>query len=168
MAKHITPFDFNEKVFKLIGKEWMLITAGDRHKCNTMTASYGNLGILFGKPVASIYVRPERYTYEFLEKQDKFSLSFFTEDYRQKLQYCGKASGKNEDKIANCGFTTLYTQENTPYFKEARLTLICRKIYVQDLDKALLLDEKAKQAVYGTGGIHRMYVGEIVDIIYQD
>lgn len=168
MAQHIKPADFAEKTFDLIGDDWMLITAGDQQKCNTMTASYGGLGILFGKPVAHIYVRPERHTYSFLEKEDCFSLTFFNEEYRKQLQYCGKASGKNEDKIAACGFTTLFTEENTPYFKEARLTLICRKIYVQDLNKDLLLNEKAKQAVYGAGGVHRMYVGEITDIIYQD
>lgn len=168
MEKHILPADFAEKTFKLINNDWMLITAGDRTACNTMTASYGSLGILFGKPVAQIYVRPERHTYQFLESKDHFSLSFFTEEYRKQLQYCGRTSGRDEDKIAQCGFTTLFDQNSTPYFKEARLTVICRKIYAQELQKELLSDEKLRQAVYGSGGVHRMYVGEITDIIYQD
>ena len=80
MTQHIQPNDFSEKVFSLIGKDWLLITAGDDKKCNTMTASYGSLGILFGKPVAQVYVRPERYTCRFLEEQPYFSLSFFEEN----------------------------------------------------------------------------------------
>ncbi len=168
MKKHIKPADFAEKTFSLIGNEWMLITAGDQKKCNTMTASYGSFGILFGKPVAQIYVRPERFTYQFLENQSYFSLSFFCEEYRKQLQYCGRASGRDEDKIATCGFTTQFDENGVPYFEEARLNLICRKIYAQDLDEALLSDEKIKQAVYSSGGVHRMYVGEITDIFYQE
>lgn len=168
MEKHISPADFAENTFSLIGNDWMLITAGDQNACNTMTASYGGLGILFGKPVVHIYVRPERHTYQFLEEQEYFSLSFFTEDYRKQLQYCGRTSGRDEDKIAHCGFSTRYNENGTPFFREARLTLICRKIYTQDLEKERLSDEKLRQAVYGSGGIHRMYVGEITDIIYQD
>ncbi|MBQ7095459.1 MAG: flavin reductase [Clostridia bacterium] len=168
MLKHIDISDFQENAFQLIGSDWMLISAGNSDQCNTMTASYGGLGILFGKPVAQIYVRPERYTYEFLEKNDSFSLSFFSEQYRKELQYCGRTSGRNEDKIKTCGFKLLYTPEQTPYFEEARLTIICKKIYVQDLSRDLLMDDKLREGVYHSGGDHRMYVGEIVDMFYQN
>lgn len=168
MLKHIQPSDFQENAFQLIGDDWMLITAGNSAQCNTMTASYGGLGILFGKPVAHIYVRPERYTYEFLEKNEYFSLSFFTEKYRKELLYCGKVSGRNENKIKACGLNLLYSPEQAPYFEEARLTMICKKIYVQDLSRDLLMDDKLREAVYHNGGDHRMYVGEILDIFYQN
>lgn len=167
MEQHIQPAQFDEKIFQLVGKDWMLITAGTKEKLNTMTASYGSFGILFGKPCAQIYVRPERYTFEFLEKAPYFSLSFFNERYRKQLQLCGKESGRTTDKVKECSFTVETTSNQVPYFKEARLTVICRKIYCQNLDASLLNDEKIRQAVYGTGGVHRMYVGEIVDLFYQ-
>ena len=167
MEKHIKPADLAENPFSLIGNDWMLITAGNSEKSNTMTASYGSFGILFGKPVAQIYVRPERFTYQFLEEQPAFSLAFFSEEYRKQLQYCGKASGRNENKIQVCGFTPLFYQEQVPYFKEARLTVICRKIYAQDLNRSFLSDTQLRSAVYGSGGDHRMYVGEIIDLFYQ-
>ncbi|MBQ7935355.1 MAG: flavin reductase [Clostridia bacterium] len=168
MERHINPGELNENTFSLIGKDWFLITAGDKKQCNTMTASYGSFGILFGKPVAQIYVRPERYTYDFLEEQNGFSLSFFSEEYRDQLKYCGKASGKDEDKIKRCGFTTHFKEDGIPYFREARLTVICKKIYAQDLNAELLNDATVRQAVYGSGGVHRMYVGEITDLFYQE
>ncbi len=166
--KHIQPNEFNEKIFPLINNDWMLITAGDSQKCNTMTASYGSFGILFGKPVSQIYVRPERYTYSFLEEQNGYSLSFFDEEYRNILTYCGRNSGKDQDKIKHCGLTLEYTEKGIPYFAEARLTIICKKVFAQDLDKNLVLNEQLKEKVYGTGGHHKMYVGEIIDIFYQE
>lgn len=168
MMKHIDISQFNENVFKLIGKDWMLITAGNQDKCNTMTASYGSFGILFGKPVAHIYVRPERYTYEFLEKENYFTLSFFNESYRNLLQYCGKTSGRDEDKINKFNLNLQFTKENAPYFKEAKLTIICKKLFMQDLSKDFLLDSSLKKSLYDNGGEHRMYVGEITDIFYQE
>ncbi len=167
MEKHITPTELNENLISLIQNDWMLITAGNRKKCNTMTASYGGFGILFGKRVAQIYVRPERYTDEFLENEGYFSLSFFDETHRKHLQYCGKTSGRDEDKIAACGLTTQFSAEGIPYFNESRLTILCKKIYVQSLDPALILDSKITQTVYGSGGVHKMYVGEIIDVFYH-
>ncbi len=166
--QHIHPNDFNEKVFPLINNDWMLITAGNSEECNTMTASYGSFGILFGEYVSHIYVRPERYTYTFLEENDTYSLSFFNSDYKDALVYCGRNSGKDHDKIKECGLTVLVTEDGTPYFKESRLTFICKKVFAQDLDKNLLLDDHLKEKVYGTGGHHRMYVGKILDIFYNE
>ena len=90
---NIKPENFDYNIFNLIGKDWMLITAGTGQEINTMTASFGGFGVLFFKNVAHIYVRPERYTYEFIEKSDTFSLTFFDEQYKDVLRYCGKASG---------------------------------------------------------------------------
>ncbi len=161
MIKKIDPHHFDEKVFSLINNDWFLITAGDQNACNTMTASYGSLGILFGVPVAHIYVRPERHTYGFLENNQTFSLSFFAEEYRSKLQYCGRTSGRNENKIDHCNFHLCFAEDGTPYYEEARLTILCEKIYVQDLDANLLNDPVLRQKVYGSGSVHRMYIGKI-------
>jgi flavin reductase (DIM6/NTAB) family NADH-FMN oxidoreductase RutF len=162
---NINPKELNENIFKLIGDDWMLITAGNRECANTMTASFGGFGILCFKNVAHIYVRPERHTYNFLENNDTFSLSFFNDNYKDKLKYCGKVSGKNEDKIKECGFDLKFTDDETPYFKQAHITIICKKMYAQDLDKNCFCDQEAYDKTYSSGGIHKMYIGEIREII---
>ncbi len=162
---NISPKELNENIFKLIADDWMLITAGDKTKANTMTASFGGFGVLFFKNIAHIYVRPERYTYEFLEKSDTFSLSFFDKSYKDKLAYCGKTSGKIENKIEKCGFDLKFAQNETPYFEQASITIICKKIYAQDINKECFLDNEAFEKTYSSGGMHRMYIGEIIDII---
>lgn len=164
---HITPKELNENIFKLIADSWMLITAGDKSRANTMTASFGGFGVLFFKNVAHIYVRPERYTYEFLEAQDTFSLSFFTPEYKEKLALCGKVSGRDTDKIAKCGFTLNYGDGDTPYFKEAHITVLCKKLYRQDITPEGFTDSEAFSKTYSSGGMHRMYIGEITDIIIK-
>ena len=155
----------DENIFKLIADDWMLITAGNKDCANTMTASFGGFGVLFFKEVAHIYVRPERHTYDFLEKNDTFSLTFFDESFKDKLAYCGKISGKDENKIAKCGFDVHYHNDTTPYFKQARLTVICKKIYAQDIQQECFIDESAFEKTYSNGGLHRMYIGEIIDVI---
>ena len=81
--------------FTKIGKEWMLVTAGDEEKHNTMTASWGAMGIMWGKNVATVYIRPQRYTKEFIDKEERFTVSFFSEEYRQALEVCGSKSGRD-------------------------------------------------------------------------
>ena len=97
--------EINENAVKLIGKEWMLITAGNMENYNTMTASWGNIGFLWGKPVATIYVRPQRYTLEYIEREECFTLSFFPEQYRKALNICGTKSGRDTDKVKEAGLT---------------------------------------------------------------
>ncbi len=163
---NIEPKDLQENIFKMIADKWMLITAGDKKHVNTMTASFGGFGVLFFKNVAHIYVRPERYTYDFLERSNTFSLSFFDEKYRKQLSYCGKVSGRQENKIKTCGFQ-LEFNENTPYFNDAQTTIFCKKIYRQDIQEDCFIDKEAFYKTYSTGGIHRMYIGEITDIIIK-
>ena len=93
----ISELSFNP--FTLIDKEWMLITAGDAEKCNTMTASWGGLGELWKKYVSFIFIRPQRYTLEFIEKKDYYSLCFFDKEFKSALSYCGAKSGRDVDKI---------------------------------------------------------------------
>ena len=161
----ILPKEIKENIFKLIGDDWMLITAGNKENLNTMTASFGGFGIFCFKNVAHIYVRPERYTYNFLENNDYFSLSFFDNSFKEKLAYCGKVSGKNENKIKRCGFDTLFTTNETPYFKQAKLTIICKKMYAQNIDEKCFIDKSAFEKTYSSGGMHKMYIGEILEII---
>lgn len=160
----IKPTELNENIFKLIGDDWMLITAGNKEKANTMTASFGGFGILFSKNVAAIFVRPERYTYGFLEDNDTFSLSFFSEKYKQQLTYCGRNSGKDEDKFKKCGFTLSYANDKTPYIDQGRITVICKKVYRQDIEKECFTDLAPFDRTYSEGGMHRVYIGEILEI----
>lgn len=161
----ITPSQWNDNVFDRIGKDWMLITAGTKENCNTMTASYGGMGILFSKTVAHIYIRPQRHTYNFTENNDYFSLCFFNgETYRKELQYCGRTSGRDENKFEHCGFTVNEIDE-IPYIEQANLIILCKKVYATDLDKGIFYDETIKEKCYPDGDTHRMYVGEILKII---
>ena len=115
----ISPAEMGGNPFHRIGTDWMLITAGDENSANRMTASWGGLGVLWNKPVVFAFVRPTRYTYEFLEREDTFSLSFFPdESTRQALTLCGRVSGRDTDKIADAGLT-LRTDAESPFFDEA-------------------------------------------------
>ncbi len=161
---NITTKELQDNIFKLIENDWMLITAGDKQKANTMTASFGGFGVFCFKNIAIIYVRPERYTYEFLEKHKTFSLSFFEPEYKQKLTFCGRNSGKNYDKFKECGFTLEYTDNETPVISEARINIECKTMYKQDIEKDCFVDTEAFEKTYSSGGMHRMYVAEILNI----
>ena len=162
MLQKIDPKSLDENVFSLIGERWMLITAGTPERCNTMTASWGGLGVLWGKQTATCYIRPQRYTYEFMEAGEAFTLSFFGEEYRKALAFCGAKSGRDVDKIKQCGFTVAAGAGDAPYFEEADLVLVCKKAYWQDLDPSHFLDPEIEKH-YPQKDYHRMYIGEIVE-----
>jgi flavin reductase (DIM6/NTAB) family NADH-FMN oxidoreductase RutF len=150
-----------DNLFKLIADDWMLITAGDRTSFNTMTANWGTLGELWKKKVCFCFVRPTRYTYEFMEREANFTLSFFEDKYRPALDLCGTLSGRDLDKVAKAGLTPATTESGSIYFDEARLVMECRKLYTDDLDPARFLDPDI-QKLYPKKDYHRMYVGEII------
>ena len=129
MLRNIDPKQIRDNPFSLIGDKWMLITAGDAERCNTMTASWGGVGVLWQVPVATCYVRPQRYTKQFLDEQEYFTLTFFGEEYRDALKLCGTKSGRDVDKVKECGFTVKTAQGGAPYFEEAELVIVCRKRY---------------------------------------
>lgn len=162
--KTIDPEAIKDNTFRLIDKEWMLITAGKKDSFNTMTASWGGLGILWHKQVAFCFVRPTRHTYGFMEKNDYFTLSFFEEKYRKILETCGSKSGRNTDKIKETGLMPLPGVTGAVYFEQARLVLECRKIYSQDLDPQRFLDPEIHKN-YAVKDYHRMYVGEILSCL---
>lgn len=160
------PDGLSDNVFKTIGQEWMLITVGNLQRFNTMTASWGGWGILWNRKVCFCVIRPQRYTFEFMEISEAFSLSFFPANYRAALDFCGTHSGRNVDKVKACGLTPLEvmvneTTSNVVSFAEARLVLVCKKIYYQDLDPAHFIDPTIGNA-YPARDYHRMYFGEIV------
>ena len=128
---------------------------------NFMTVSWGGFGILWGKEVCFVFVRPERHTYEFCEESESFSLSFFDSERKGDLIFCGRNSGKDVDKVKACNFETKITN-GVLRFADARLTLVLRKLYAQDLEKACFIDTSLLKN-YESAGFHRMYVCEVLD-----
>ncbi len=157
----IAPAKLDESVFRLIGADWMLVTAGTKDSFNTMTASWGGLGVLWNKNVSFIFIRPQRYTFEFVERADAYTLSFFGEEHRKALQYCGAHSGRDVNKVEKTGLTPSFTDNGSVCFEEARLIIECEKIYWQDLDPAHFLDPDIEKN-YSKRDYHRMYIGEVV------
>ncbi len=161
----ISPVEIKDNVFKAVGKDWMLITAGDDKGFNTMTASWGGLGVLWNKSVAFTFIRKQRYTYEFTEDKDLFTLCFFDEDYRNALSICGSKSGRDIDKVKETGLTPVHI-DGTTYFDEARLVLVCKKQYFQDIDPKNFLNPDIEKN-YPAKDYHRMYIGEIVKVLVR-
>ena len=149
--------------FTKIGKEWMLITAGNKEKANTMTASWGGLGVLWGKNVAYIFVRDSRYTKEFIDANDTFSLTFL-EGQMPALKYLGTVSGRDEDKIAGARFNVNYS-DATPFIDEGNLVFICKKLSATRMTAEQFIDPKLSDLFYKDGDMHTMYVGEITQIL---
>jgi len=160
MFKELQPEEMTDNPFRLIGRGWMLISAGGQSDFNTMTASWGGLGVLWERKVCTIYVRPTRFTYEFLERTDRFTLSFFDEQYRKTLLFCGTHSGRDTDKMRETGLTPV-AGDGCVWYEQARLVLVCQKLYSQDILPELFRDP-AIEKLYPQKDYHRMYIGEIV------
>ena len=157
--------DLTENFFEAIGKEWMLVTSGSKEKFNTMTASWGGIGFLWNKAVAFIFIRPERYTYEFIEKNDMLTLSFLGSGNRSIYNICGSKSGRDTDKIKESGLLPLTTPDGNVTFEQARLTLECRKLYGQLLSPEHFIDKSLPDKWYGAqGNFHKVYVVEILRV----
>ncbi|MGB9683280.1 MAG: flavin reductase family protein [bacterium] len=153
--------------FTLIGEDWMLITAGDINSFNMMTASWGGLGVLWRKDVAFCFIRPTRYTYNFINRGDFFTLSFFSEEYREALNICGSYSGREVDKVKLTGLTPIEDRDhNTVFFDEARLVFICKKIYYQDINPENFIDKGIGEH-YPLKDYHRMFIGEILKALVR-
>lgn len=165
--KEIQAEDFVYSTFKTIGKDWILVTAEKDGKANTMTASWGGLGVMWGKNVAYVVIRPQRYTKEFIDGADTLSLTVFDENYRKMLSYCGSVSGRDEDKIAKSGLTVAH-ENNTPYFNEAKIALLCKKLYAQEFKPECFIDQESKEKWYPGADYHTMYIVEIEKILVQE
>lgn len=153
--------------FKKIGKEWLLITAGDEEKSNTMTASWGGAGIMWGKNVATVYIRPTRYTKEFVDSADRLTLSFLSEDYREALGICGKISGRDvEDKWEAAGLHP-YAVDGTTAVEEADMIFVCKKQYHQEMKPECFDVIENDEKWYPQKDYHTMYIVEIEKVLVR-
>lgn len=167
--KKISVSELKDNMFDAIGKEWILVTAGTPEKFNMMTASWGGTGILWGKPVAFIFIRPERYTYEFIEKGDTLTLSFLGEAHRDIHKICGSQSGRDIDKVAASGLKPYVTENGNIAYEQARLILECKKLYADFIDADNFVDKLLISRWYeeGHGGFHKMYILEIQNVLVE-
>ena len=161
--RKISPEEIPGNAIKMISKDWMLITAGDKDKFNMMTASWGGFGVLYNKPVAICFVNPARYTYQLMESGDTYTLTFYIEAYRDALKYCGSKSGRDEDKVAGSGLEPIQMDSGAMAFKQAWMVVECKKLLSQSLSPDAIADpeEKAKRAAQP---MHKMYIGEILNV----
>ena len=158
--------EFTTDILSVFDKKWALLTAGDSDRFNAMTISWGGLGTLWGKPVATVYVRTSRYTHDFMDTDEFFTVSFYPEECTQILGVLGSKSGRDMDKMKESGLTPVQAGESMS-FREAEVTLVCRKLFKQQLDVANMPEDVAK-AMYEGQAPHDMYIGEIVDIVRKD
>ena len=165
MFQKVDPKGLKLNPFSAIGDQWMLITAGTPERCNTMTASWGGVGILWGAPMATCYVRPQRYTNQFMKEGEQFTLSFFDEKYRPQLNLCGTKSGRDVDKVKECGFTVAAAAGGAPYFEQAELVLVCRKRMEMPMDPAAVPEDVKEKSYHDD--FHDIYWGEIVEVLQK-
>ncbi|HSG68380.1 MAG TPA: flavin reductase, partial [Bacteroidales bacterium] len=149
-----------------IGYDWMLVTAGTKDDFNTMTAAWGGLGFLWNKPLAIIFIRPQRYTYGFVEKYDTFSLSFFGGKEKKALNICGTKSGRDIDKMKETGLIPLVSKTGNVYYEQAELVIDCKKVYYDDIDPSFFLEPSIARN-YPKKDYHRMYFGFITNCIIK-
>lgn len=156
--KGFTPDAFGLKT------KWMLISAQKEGKTNTMTASWGGFGVMWNKEVVFVVIRPQRYTKEFVDQTDSFSLTFFDKKYLKDLGYLGKVSGRDEDKIGKVGFHTVMDND-APYFEEADSVIFAKKLFVQPLAETSFLDREIIDQWYPEKDFHYLYIAEVTKII---
>lgn len=173
--KKISPFELNANTFELIGKDWMLVSSANAEgECggkdyNTMTASWGGMGILWKKPVVFVFIRPQRHTFGFAEENDRMTLSFFDEEYRSALSFCGKESGREYDKAKECGLTPVFDESESGravWFDEAKLVIKVKKLYADWIKESAFTD-KSPLETYKAGDFHKMYVCEIEEVLVK-
>ena len=165
--KEIAIEDLQLNPFQKISRQWMLITAGDELESNTMTASWGGLGIMWGKNVATAYIRPQRYTKEFVDNNDLFTLSFLPEEKREALNICGRVSGRDvEDKWAEAGVHPYYI-DGTTAVEEAEMVLVCKKLYAQEMYPECFIETECDTKWYPQADYHTMYIAEIVKVLVR-
>ena len=161
--REISCRDLEINPFTAMNPDYILITAPDGKGVNPMTAGWGGLGVMWGLNTATVVVRPQRYTNQFMKESEYFTLSFFSEDYRPQLNLCGSKSGRDTDKVKECGFTAAAGAGNAPYFEEADLVLVCRKRMAMPMDPAAVPEDVKKKSYHDD--FHDIYWGEIVEAL---
>ena len=165
--KEIKPEELNKNPFQLIGNDWMLITAEKDSKINTMTASWGGFGVIFAKNVVYIVIRPSRYTKEFVDNSDTLSLTFFDKSFKKQLSYLGTVSGRDEDKISKSNLIIQHS-DDTPYFEEGNMAIICKKLYAQDFKPECFIANELDTKWYPQKDYHTLYIAEIEKILIKE
>ncbi len=155
-----------DNFFEAIGKEWMIVTSGCMEHYNMMTASWGGIGWLWNKPVAFVFIRPERYTFDFIERTGRMTLSFLGKDEKARAAYnlCGSKSGRDTDKTKESGLIPVGIGEKGEDvgYAQSRLTLVCKTLYADDLKAESFAEREICGKWYGkAGGYHKMYIVEI-------
>ena len=163
--KEVNIKDLDENFIKLVSDEWMLVAAGNEDNYNMMTASWGYFGEMWGKDTAVTVIRPQRYTKEFIDNEEYFSLSFYG-DNKDIHKICGKKSGRDSDKAKESGLTPVF-DNNTVYFEQARLVVICKKIYCQKIEPECFVDKSIIDKWYDDD-FHYAYVGEIEKVLIKE
>lgn len=161
--KTIDPRTISDNMIDIISNEWMLITSGQSDHFNTMTASWGSVGYLWNKPIAIVFIRPERYTYGFVEESHRFTLSFLGPEHRDVHKITGSKSGRNTDKIAESGLHPFVTENGGILYEETRLGLECQVLYADSFETSHFIDPTFADQMYGSqqGGLHKMFISEI-------
>ncbi|MBQ8378748.1 MAG: flavin reductase [Oscillospiraceae bacterium] len=157
----------NINPFSKIGKEWFLVTAGDIEKFNTMTASWGFMGVMWNKNCAITVIRPQRYTKEFIDNSEYFTMSFFGEECRDALKFCGANSGRDCDKMEKTGLIPVEI-ENAVTFEQAEMVLVCKKLYAQEMTEDSFVVKSISDANYQAGDFHIAYYGEVVKAFVKE
>lgn len=165
MFKEITAKDIDCNIISAIADEWMLISAGDKDSFNMMTASWGFMGEMWGADTAIAMIRPQRYTMEFVEKSDYYTLSFYS-DNKDIHKICGSKSGRDVNKTELTGLTPVF-ENGTVYFEEARMVIICKKQYIADLKEECFID-KAPLKWYENKDFHKMIFGKIEKVLIKE
>lgn len=164
--KEIDIREVKENLVHLLADEWALVTAGRGDALGTMTVSWGGIGELWGKDMTTIYIRPQRYTKKFLDENNYFTLSFYPEQYKDALRLCGSKSGREINKVEATGLTPCY-YEKAPYFEEAKLVLVCRKVAVSAFEPSQFLDSSIMQN-YAQNDFHAIYYGAIEKVLISE
>lgn len=162
----IAPEEWKANSFQAIGKDWMLITAKKENAVNTMTAAWGGTGVMWGKNVVFVVIRPQRYTKEFVDSGDRFTLSFMGNEYKKVTAYLGSVSGRDEDKIAKSELT-IKEIDQVPYFEEAYTVMKCKKLYRQELTEECFFEEENSEQWYPDKDYHIMYIAEIETVLVK-
>ena len=165
MFREISPKEIDGNLIKLIANEWMLISAGNKDGYNMMTASWGFLGEMWGKDTSMVVIRPQRYTMDFVEKSDYYTLSFYG-DRKDIHKVCGSMSGRDVNKTELTGLTPVFS-DDTVYFEEARLVLICKKQYIQPMKEEFFIDKEPLKW-YENNDFHNMIFGEIIKVLVKE
>ncbi len=159
----VDPKEFAPSLLPAFGRENALLAAGDKSGCNAMTIGWCQAGRLWNLPVCTVYVRPERYTYQFMEKNAMFTVSVLPESAREAMAVFGTKSGRDLDKIKACGLTVQYGAGDAPFFEEAEKVLVCRTLFVQDMAPECVRDDRILAHYGAKGGWHRIYTGEVLE-----